>query len=67
MARLFQYKVEVFFEEIVLDGPLGKTKYYAIRIEFQERASPMSIRLYRSSMHEMLKMKLPTLCLLRIQ
>ena len=41
MARHFQYKNEVFFKEIILDGPLGKTKYYAIRIEFQERGSPL--------------------------
>ena len=40
MARHFQYKVEIFFKEIILDGPLGKTKYYAIRIEFQARGSP---------------------------
>ena len=40
VARHFQYKVEVFFNEIILDGPYGKTKYYAIRIEFQERGSP---------------------------
>ena len=40
VARHFQYKVEVFFKEIILDGPYGKTKYYAIRIEFQERGSP---------------------------
>ena len=40
MARHFQYKAEVFFREIILVGPLGKTKYYAIRIEFQERGSP---------------------------
>ena len=33
MARHFQYKVEVFFKEIILDGYLGKTKYYAICIE----------------------------------
>ena len=26
--------------EIVFDGPLGKIKYYALRIEFQERGSP---------------------------
>ena len=39
VARHFQYKVEVFFKEIILDGPLGKTKY-AIRIEFQKRGSP---------------------------
>ena len=40
VARHFQYKVQVFFKEIVLDGPLGKTKYYALRIEFQEWGSP---------------------------
>ena len=32
----FQYKVEVFLIEIILDGPLWKTKYYAIRIEFHK-------------------------------
>ena len=32
-TRHFQYRVEVFFEEIVIDGPLVKTKYYAIRVE----------------------------------
>ena len=40
VARHFQYKEQVFFKEIVLDGPLSKTKYYALRIEFQERGSP---------------------------
>ena len=40
VARHFQYKVEVFFKEIIIDGPLDITKYYAIRIEFQERGSP---------------------------
>ena len=40
VARHIQYKVEVFFKDIILDGPLGKTKYYAIRIEFKERGSP---------------------------
>ena len=40
VARHFQYKAEVFFKEIILDGSLGKTRYYAIRIEFQERGSP---------------------------
>ena len=34
VARNFQYKVEVFFKEIILDSLLGKTKYYAIRIGF---------------------------------
>ena len=40
VARHFQYHVEVFFKEIIVDGPLGKTKYYAIRVEFQVRGSP---------------------------
>ena len=40
VARRFQYKVQVFFKEIVLDGPLGITKYYALHIQFQERGSP---------------------------
>ena len=39
MARHFQYKAAVFFKEIILDGPFGKTKHNAIRIEFQERSS----------------------------
>ena len=46
MARHFQYEVEVFFKEIMLNGSLQKTKYYAIRIEFQETGSP-----YGFSMH----------------
>ena len=39
-ARHFQYRVEVFFKEIILDGPFGKTKYYTIHFEFQEKGSP---------------------------
>ena len=40
MARHSQYRVEVFFKTIILDGPLGKTTYYAIRVEFQVCGSP---------------------------
>ena len=40
VARHFQYKVEVFFKEIIIDSPLGKTKYYAIRIKSKEGSSP---------------------------
>ena len=29
----------MFFKIIVLDGPLGKTQYYVIRVEFQVRGS----------------------------
>ena len=37
LARHFQYRVEVFFKEIIVNGLLGKVKYYAIRVEFQVR------------------------------
>ena len=40
VARHFQFRVDMFFKEIILDGPLGKTKYYVIRAEFQVRGSP---------------------------
>ena len=40
VARHFQYRVEVFFKEIAVDGPLGKTKNYAVRVEFQVPGSP---------------------------
>ena len=39
LARHFQYRVETFFQVIVLDGPLGKVKYHATWIEFQVRGS----------------------------
>ena len=32
VSRHFQYKVEIFFNEIVLDEIVGKTKYYALHI-----------------------------------
>lgn len=32
----------LFFKEIIVDGPLGKVKYYAIRVEFQVRGSQHS-------------------------
>ena len=40
LARHFQYRVEVFFKEIIINGPLGKVVYHAIRVEFQFRGSP---------------------------
>ena len=40
VARHFQYREEIFFKVIVLDGPLGKTQHYAIRVKFQVRGSP---------------------------
>ena len=40
LARHFQYRVELFFKEMVVNVPLGKVEYYAIRVEFQVRGSP---------------------------
>ena len=40
VARHFQYRVQVFFKEILFDGPSDKTSYYVYRIGFQIRGSP---------------------------
>ena len=40
LARHFQYRVENFFKEIVVKGPMGKILYHVIRVEFQTRGSP---------------------------
>ena len=41
VVRHFQYRVEVFFREVILNsGPLSNVKHYAIRAEFQVRGSP---------------------------
>ena len=40
VARRFQYRVEEFFKNIIMDGPLGKMKYYIICTEFQVCVSP---------------------------
>ena len=39
VARCFRCKFEVYFEDIILDGPLGKPNYYAMRILFQGNGS----------------------------
>ena len=39
-ARHFQYKVEMCFKETILESPFGKTKCYAIGIEFQAIGCP---------------------------
>ena len=36
VVRHFPYRVELFFKTILLDGPLGKANYYAIRVEFEK-------------------------------
>ena len=40
ITRQFQYITEAFFQTIVLNGPLGRVKYYAMRVEFQVCGSP---------------------------
>ena len=40
VAKYFQYRVEVFFKEITVDGPFVRTKNYTIQVEFQVRGSP---------------------------
>ena len=40
MARHFQHKVEVYFKEMVLDGPLGETKYYVYVMNFRKWVAP---------------------------
>ena len=70
LARHFQCKVEVFFKGIILDGPLDKRKYYAIRIEFQERSSPHAhsfLWIFNVFKHQIFKMKQTTSTLLRKQ
>ena len=50
---------------MILDGPWQKIEYYARRNQLQQRGTPMSICFYGFSMHEILKIKLSTLSLLR--
>ena len=42
VARHFQYRVETFFKEIIINkkSPLGSVENYAIKVEFQLRGSP---------------------------
>lgn len=40
LARHFQYRVENFFKEIVVKGPMMKILYHVLRYEFQTRGSP---------------------------
>ena len=40
VARHFQHRVKLFFKVFIIDGPLGKSKYDSIRVEFQIRGSP---------------------------
>ena len=37
---IVQILITLKFTEIIVDGPLGKTRYYAIRVEFKVFGSP---------------------------
>ena len=39
VAGPLHYKVNDFFKEMVINGPLGKNKHYPLRIDVQERGS----------------------------
>ena len=39
-VKHFQYRVETFCKVFIIDGPFEKSKYYAIRVEFQIRGGP---------------------------
>ena len=67
VARHFQYRVEVLFKEIILDGPLGKTKYYLYALNFKKGVAHTFIRSYGFLTDQILKLKLPTLSLLTKQ
>ena len=38
LARHFQYRVEILFKVILVDGQLGKVKYHVTRAEFQNHS-----------------------------
>ena len=40
VVRHFQYRGEMFFKTVILNGSLGKTNYYVILVEFQVRGRP---------------------------
>ena len=56
MARHFQYKVDVFFKEIVLDCPIKMS----FILNFKKEVAHMRMHSNGFSVHQILKMKLPT-------
>ena len=67
VARYFQYKTGVFFKEIILEGSLGKTNIMLYVSNFKKMVAHIFVHSYGISTHQILKMKLPTLKLLRKQ
>ena len=65
MAKHFQYKVELFFKDTILDDPLGKKNIMLYVLNFKKGVAHVTIFLYGFSMHQILKMKLPILNLFR--
>lgn len=60
MARHFQYRVEVFFNEITLNGHWEKETIMLYILNFGKGVAHMSIHTYGVSMHQILKLKLRT-------
>ena len=56
VARHFQYKVDVFFKEIVLDCPIKMS----FILNFKKEVAHMRMHSNGFSVHQILKMKLPT-------
>ena len=56
MGRHFQYKVDVFFKEIVLDCPIKMS----FILNFKKEVAHMLMHSNAFSVHQILKMKLPT-------
>ena len=69
LARLFQYKVEAPFKEIIIDCPvlLRKQNIMLFLLNFKKGVAHTFIHLHGFSIHQILKKKLPTQRLLRKQ
>ena len=60
-SRYFQYKPEILFKKIIVNGPLGKINIMLYVLNFKKAVAHMSICLYEFLAHQIFKMKLPTL------
>ena len=67
MARHFQHKIEVYFKEMVLDGPLGETKCYVCVMNFRKWVAPMFIHSLGFSKYQIFTIRRPILNPLKIQ
>ena len=66
-ATNFQYKVKLFLKVIILVGPFGKQNIMLFVLNSKRIVVGMSIYLYGSSTHQILKMKMSMLSLMTKQ